>query len=191
MTSYPIALLIHLLALLAATAASAIVHFAATRRAAAPTLRQAMEWGRVMGSAARVFPFAVITLIASGAWMVSRQWGWDAGWVSAGFTGAALLLVSGAVIGKRSAAAARASIARLQQGGHDLPNDGRVDPVTAILGDANTGFAIAIVVVMTIKPGLAASFGLLALGAAIGAFLARGALRAGVEADEETQAEAA
>ena len=191
MTGYQIALFVHLTALLAATAASGIVHLASARRKAAPTLRQSMEWGRLLGSTARVFPFAVITLLLTGAYMVTDRWSWHTGWVEAGIAGALLLLASGATIGMREGAGARASVARLQSAGRDLPNDAAPDPVAVVLGEANTGLALALVLVMTIKPGLAGSLAVLAIGAAAGAYRARGHLRAKAPAAAIAEAEAA
>ena len=181
MTGYQIALLVHLLALLAATAASAIVHFSAGRRAAAPTLRQALEWARLTGSAARVFPFAVLTLVASGSYMVgvAGRWSWSAGFVIAGIVGSVVLLASGAVLGKRGAAAGRAAGARLQAAaGRELPNDGPPDAVAAVLAEANTFLAIAVVAVMTLKPGLVGALATLAVGWAIGAWIGLSHVRA-------------
>ncbi|HEY3288268.1 MAG TPA: hypothetical protein VGJ96_14205 [Gemmatimonadaceae bacterium] len=172
MTTYQIALSVHLLALLAATAASAIVHFAAGRRTVTPSLREALEWGKVMSAASRTFPVAVITLVATGLYMVAGRWQWQAGWVAAGMAGALTLLASGAVIGVRSAAAARASLQRLARAGHDLPNDAPPDRVAALLSEANTGIALAVVLVMTLKTGLIASLAVLAVGAAAGAYRA-------------------
>ncbi len=191
MTTYQIALLIHLSALLAATAASAIIHLGVGRRAAAPTLRESMEWARLMGKTARVFPFAVLTLIATGGYMVRGSWNWGLGWVQAGLLGALVLLVSGAVVGAREGAGARANVARMQQAGRELPNDFRPDRVAALLGHANTGLALAIVAVMTLKPGVAASFGVLAAGWALGAYQALKHVRAQGPAAEESEAEAA
>jgi hypothetical protein len=172
MTSYQFALFLHLLALMAATAASAIVHFAAGRRAATHSLREALEWGTLMGSASRIFPVAVLTLVATGSYMVAGRWQWNVGWIVAGLLGSVTLFVSGAVIGKRSAAAARAQVHRLQVAGRDLANDAPPDRVASLLSEANTGIAIAVVVVMTLKPGLVASLAVLAIGAAAGAYLA-------------------
>ena len=188
MTGYQIALLVHLLALLSATAASAIVHFAAGRRAAAPTLRQALEWARLTGAAARVFPFAVLTLLASGSYMVgvAGRWSWGAGWVVAGIVASVTLLASGAVLGKRGAAAGRAGGARLQAAaGRDLPNDAPPDRVTAIIAEANTFLAIAVVAVMTLKPGLVVALATLAVGWAIGAWFGVSHLRAHAKGEEE------
>ncbi len=175
MTAYNVALFIHVMALLSATAASAIVHFAAHRRAAAPMLREAMDWGRLIATTSRVFPIAVVTLILTGGYMVGAHWSWQVGWAQAGIAGAVTLLVVGAVIGKRGAGEGKRNLARLQQAGHDLPNDGAPDRVAAVLGNMNTWLALSIVLVMTVKPTLAGSLTLLAIGAAIGAM--RGARR--------------
>lgn len=189
MTTYQAALLVHLLALLAATSASAVVHFAARRKAQAAGLREALEWGKVVAGTARIFPIAVVALVASGAYMTADRWGWRTGWVEAGFAGSLLLLVSGAVLGTRGAAEGRAAAARLQQAGHDLANDARPELLPALLGEANTGLALAIVVVMTLKPALVGSLAILALGA--GAFAARGAARVRAASLASSRAQAA
>ena len=191
MTGYTLALFLHLLALLSATAASAIVHFAAHRRAVAPTLRESMEWGRVIGKTSRVFPIAVVTLILTGGYMVGAHWSWQVGWVQAGLAGALALLVTGAVIGKRGAAEAKRNVARLQQAGHDLPNDGAPDRVTTVLADMNTWLAVSIVLAMTVKLALAGSLSLLAIGAAAGAYRGAKRLQAPAPAGVETESEAA
>ncbi|MHB1311385.1 MAG: hypothetical protein ACYC3L_05135 [Gemmatimonadaceae bacterium] len=190
MTKYQLALSLHLFALLAATAASAIVHLAAARRAASPSLREAMAWGKLMGSTSRVFPVAVLILVATGAFMVADHWQWADGWVVAGLVGAVALLASGATVGGRGAAEARANVQRLQQAGRDLPNDAAPDRVMALLSDANTGLALAIVLVMTLKPGLAASLTVLAVGAAGGAYRAvsRGSARTSPAGTSEIEA---
>jgi len=189
--TYQIALFVHLMALLAATAASAIVHFAAARRAAAATLRDSMEWSRLMGATARVFPVAVLTLVATGAYMVAGRWGWSEGWIKAGFLGAFVLLASGAIMGKRGAAEARRNIQRLQSATHELRNDRSTDRLAAVLSDANTGLALAIALVMTIKPGFAASLGVLAIGAAAGTYRALSGVRAGDSISDTSEFEAA
>ena len=172
MTSYQIALFVHLLALLAATAASAIVHFAGGRRARAATLREAMEWHRLTGVTARVVPVAIIVLLATGGYMVggTGRWSWSAGWVIAGIVGALTLFVAGAVMGVRSAAEARTNAERLRAARGELPNDAPPDRLVAVMSDANTGLALAVVLVMTLKPGLTGALLVLAIGAVAGAY---------------------
>ena len=191
MTKYQIVLFIHLLALLAATAASAIVKLAAGRRAAAPTLRESMEWGTLIGATSRVFPIAVVTLVATGAYMAAGQWGWRQGWIEAGVLGSVILLASGAVLGRRGAMQAKANVRRLMSATHELPNDESPDRLAAVLSGANTGLALAIAFVMTTKPGLAAAMGVLAVGAAAGAYHAYSGLRASSTVGDTSEFEAA
>jgi hypothetical protein len=176
MNWYSVVLTIHLLALLAATAASALVHLAEHRRATAATLREAMEWGRYAGLTARAFPAAIVALVLSGVYMVNAHWSWHTGWILAGLAGALAMPVGGAIIRKRGMADARRAVARLQSSAGDLPNDQPGDLVAMAVGNANAWLAVAIVLVMTLKPGLAASIALLVLGAAAGAL--RGARHA-------------
>lgn len=169
MPTYEIVLFVHLLALLAATAATAIVKLAAKRSAAATSLRASMEWGRLLATTSRVFPIAVVTLVATGSYMAASRWGWRQGWIEAGFLGSFILLASGGFLGRRGAIRARANAARLQAAARDLPNDAAPDRLTAALSQANTGLALAIACVMTVKPHLAASLTLLVVGALLGA----------------------
>ncbi|HEU4990296.1 MAG: hypothetical protein KGL93_13260 [Gemmatimonadota bacterium] len=191
MTGYNLALFVHLLALLAATAASALVHFAAHRRAEAPTLRESMQWAGLIGKTSKVFPIAVLTLVLTGSYMVHAHWTWQVGWVEAGLLGAIALLATGAVLGARGGAQAQRNVARMKAAaGRELPNDAAVDRVSAVLSDMNTWLAISIVLVMTVKLALGGSLALMAAGAFLGAM--RGMRRAGAAVSEsDAEAEAA
>lgn len=176
MHGYGVALYVHLLALLSATAASALVHLAAARAARAGSAHEALEWHRFAGKAARVFPLAVLTLVATGSYMVggAHGWGWGLGWVRAGLLGSVLLLAQGAVIGARGKRVAAALAAGRRAG----------DPLAARLGSANTAMALAIVFVMAAKPGLAGALTAVLGAAALGALLGGGKRRAGEPAVE-------
>src|SRR6185437_17016397 len=56
MDGYHVALVVHLLTLVAAGAVSAIVHLAESRGAHAATVGEAMPWHRIAGAAAKYFP---------------------------------------------------------------------------------------------------------------------------------------
>ncbi len=191
MISYQIALFVHLSALLAAAVAAGIMHLASHRRARASTLREAMDWARLMGSTAKVFPIAIVVLIATGAYMVSMHWTWSTGWAQAGLIGAIVLLANGAVTGARGGAEVRRNISRLQAAGQELPNDAFPDRVASVLGETNTGLALAIVLVMTVKLSLPASLVLLAIGAAIGTSVGLAQIRGMVLGPATSEAEAA
>lgn len=192
MIYYQIALFVHLSALLSAAVAGGIMHLASRRRERASTLREAMDWARLMGSTAKVFPIAILILIASGSYMVSLHWTWTTGFVQAGLTGAIALLAFGAVAAVRSGADVSGAMKRLQEAGHDLPNDAMPDRVASVLGETNPALALSIVLVMTIKQDLATSLALLAVGAAIGTYLGVAHVRAVKQVPGETsEAEAA
>jgi hypothetical protein len=150
-----------------------------------------MEWGALMGTTSRVFPIAVLTLVATGSYMSANHWAWRHGWIEAGFVGSVALLVSGGFLGRRAAAAARANVHRLQTASYELPNDGAPDRLSAVLSEANTGLALAVACVMTIKPGLAASLATLAVGAVAGASIALAHTRAKEPLSDTSEYEAA
>jgi hypothetical protein len=95
MNGYHIALFIHLLALVAASAAAAIVHFAGARGGRATSPDEALQWRDLVDSTEKVFPAAVVTLFATGVFMMYQAgWMWSAGWIVAGIAGAVTLAVA-------------------------------------------------------------------------------------------------
>jgi hypothetical protein len=165
MHGYQIALFLHLLALLAAFSASAVVHFATARMRDARTGADALQWLGLCHRLSRVFPLALATLLASGAWMTHRLWTWDTGFVDAGLAGVAILFVSGAFVeGGRARRAARALAAAPDR----APGEVVRDRVFWAASWANTGTALGVVYAMAVKPGLAAAFAAVAVGLGAG-----------------------
>jgi hypothetical protein len=120
-----------------------------------------------------VFPLALLVLLASGAYLVHRDWAWSYGWIEAGLVGVVLLLANGAgVVGRRNRALRR----ELAGAGDGPLTDGLLRltrrDVGGIASWANTGLAIGVVFVMTTKPGLAGSLAALAVAGALGALVA-------------------
>ncbi len=174
MDGYHIALFIHLFAILAATAATAVVEVAQTRGRRAATVAEALEWHASAGRAARTFPAAVLALVLTGGYMIRAggAWSWQMGWVQAGLTGAVLLLASGAVLGPRARRRGDA-LRALPPAAAPPPNR---DAVMGAIGSANPGLALGVVFVMATKPALATSLAILLIGAAAG--IVRGRARA-------------
>ncbi|MBW7933938.1 MAG: hypothetical protein H3C62_10075 [Gemmatimonadaceae bacterium] len=83
------------------------------------------------------------------------------------------------------------NVQRLQAATYELPNDEAPDRLAAVLSEANTGLALATAAVMTIKPGLAASLAVLAVGAGIGAAHAWTGLRTTEPTSNTSEFEAA
>jgi hypothetical protein len=169
MDGYHVALVIHLLTLVAASSVSAIVHLAESRGSRATTIADALPWHRISGSAARFFPIIIVLLFASGSYMVTAGggWSWSTGWIDAGIVACVLLLGVGAFIGTR---ARRGAFAMKQQasqpgGASAAPSH---DPLISTLSWSNTGLAMSVVVLMTVKPELIDALGTLVAGMAIG-----------------------
>lgn len=170
MDGYRIALAIHLFALVAATAASALSHFAESRSQRALTIDDARHWYGFALSVARVFPIAIVVLFATGAWMIGigNTWTWTSGWIDAGIAGTITLFVVGGFLGARARLTTR-ELARLAADVNagrnvELPRDA----VLGLLSWMNTGLAIAIVFVMAAKMPLVESLVALLVGAILG-----------------------
>ncbi len=173
MDGYRIALFVHLLSLLVATAAAGITHLAERRLHGATTAAEARQWHGIVMGTAQVFPVAVVGLVLSGAYMVHRAWTWNTGFVDAGLLAAVLLMVSGIVLGRRGTAA-KAEFERVGAG----PLDARAqaaarDGFAEALSWANTMLALAVVFVMVTKPALPGALAELVLGVLAGVAIAR------------------
>jgi predicted integral membrane protein DUF2269 len=172
-SAYRLVLFLHLAALLAAIGTSGLAHFAEAQLRAAETVAAARPWAALVDRAARVFPPALLALVASGAYLVQRDWAWDSSWVDAGLVGVFLLLVNGAVlVGRRNRALRRALAAAA-----DAPLSPPLLQLTrrhvgGIASWTNTGLAIGVVFVMTTKPGLVGALATLAVAAALGSVVA-------------------
>ena len=169
MSAYYVLLYIHLLALVAASATSSVVHLAQARARRAASVPEIRQWLMLGGSTARIFPIATLTLLVTGALMVSFRgpWSWSAGWVEAGLVAVLFLLLSGPFLGVRGKRAGL-SLASLAPGEVERAAAVLHDPVAGALSWANTGVALGAVYAMAAKPGLAGSLLALVLGAATG-----------------------
>jgi hypothetical protein len=171
---YQLVLYVHLCALFAAFSASTLLHFIEARECAAAGVAEVRDWHARLKNLVKVFPVAMITLLASGAYLVHAMWSWRMGWVQAGVLGLVLLIVNGPII----AGGRHRRIERYLEGN----GDGAVTPeLAAMLRDpvmraatwANTALALGIALAMTLKTGQIASIAIL-----LGAMLAGVALSA-------------
>jgi hypothetical protein len=168
MNRYDLALFLHLLALLAAIAASTIVHVSMSKVRSARTGGEALQWLGLAHAFARVFPIALAALLGTGAWMVHDRWPWGAGFVEAGLTGVVFLAVSGGVV--EGGRARRVATALAARPGESLEHAAALvrDPLWWCASWGNTGVALAVVLSMVAKPSPAASFSVLAVGLTAG-----------------------
>ncbi|MGH7621904.1 MAG: hypothetical protein ACREMU_06155 [Gemmatimonadaceae bacterium] len=172
--AYRVALFLHIAALLGAIAASTLLHFFQHRIAASERAPEARRWTALSMRVSIVFPIALLTLVATGGYMVSQAWTWGAGWVDAWLVGAVLLLANGIRLGKQG----RATLGALEQAG-DRPLSGPTVAAkrAAMAAYANTGVATAVVFVMSLKLDLAGSLVTLAIGGLGGAFVGARSVR--------------
>jgi len=166
---YQLVLYVHLCALFAAFSASTLLHFFESRECAAPGIAEVRDWHARMSNVVKVFPIAMIGLLASGGYLVHAMWSWRMGWVQAGVLGLVLLIVNGPII----AGSRHRRIERYLAGA----GDGAVTPeLAAMLRDpvmraatwANTALALGIALVMTLKTGQVASIVILMVAMLLG-----------------------
>lgn len=171
MDGFHIALFLHLLALVAAGAASAATHLAESSAQHAATVRDARAWHLRASKAARTFPTVILVLLLTGGYMLSQRGGasWRDGWITEGVLACAVLVVSGAVLSARARAVGHA-MAHLDA---DAPSTMHRDAVAMRLAWMNTGVAIATMFVMVTKPAFAGSLIAIAVGAVLGVAIAR------------------
>lgn len=170
---YHLALFVHLSALLAAMGASGLAHFSEMRLRAARLNGELRDWARLANRLARVFPVALLTLVASGAFMLAHAWSWRAGWVDAALGGMVALFVSGIVQGQHRTALLRTVERDVAAHGEQTPLRSEVaeaarESIPWLLSWGNTALAVGIVFIMVTKPEVAGAIGALALAAGVG-----------------------
>jgi hypothetical protein len=91
MHAYDVALFVHLLALFVAFGITGMLWFALARIRSARVCGEALQWLAVGKTAGMMFPVVLLTLLATGAYMVHDSWTWSTPWVDAGLTGVVFL----------------------------------------------------------------------------------------------------
>jgi hypothetical protein len=167
MDRYHVTLFIHILALIVATSASAVVELAIVRRDRARTLGEVLDWHNVLMSTARVFPICLATFVITGSYMLSitKVHVMSTGFVVAGLVGAGLLLVSGVFLGTKGKAL-KQILDEMAKQGADQPAPKLVSPpLVAALPVINTGIALTVAFDMVTKPAsIPVALGVLAIG---------------------------
>lgn len=187
MDAYHIALFLHIVTLVVAAGATAVTKLAVGRRIRARTVGEALEWHRLLISAARLFPICLAVFLATGVFMLSISGGsaWSSGFVASGFLGVALLLGSGTYLGIKAKGLKQAleGIAK-KNAAAPVPRLAP-PPLVAVLPAVNTGIALAVVFDMVTKPASAAvALGVIAIGIAVTAAMASRQRPAPVAASE-------
>jgi hypothetical protein len=172
MNVYTLVLFVHISALLVAIATSALIHFAESRMLSARTVGELRQWGALLTRLAKVFPLALLTLVASGAYMVSSGWAWNIGWIDAALGGVTLLFVGGIFLDNRGKALG------YTLGGDPLDPVSAAstrllhDPITRSVSYAATSLSFGIVFIMVNKPSLVGAIVTFVVAIAIGVVVA-------------------
>jgi hypothetical protein len=174
MDLYHIALFLHIIAVVVASAATAITKIAVARRARARTVGEVLDWHNVLMSASKMFPVVLAVFVITGGFMLSRGQTavWASGFVVAGLVGVALLLASGIFLGMKGKALG-VVLEQMAAKGTDLPAPRLVPaPLVMMLPLVNTGIALSVIFDMVTKPAsVFTALGVVALGIAISAAL--------------------
>ncbi len=183
MDTYHVVLYIHLLSLLVGFSAGIVEAVCLLKLRGAETLEAALPWGQLAGQIEKAFPVAIVGLYGSGAYMTHHLWSWSNAWIVIPIVGLALLTLQGPLVaGRRGHKLKQALIAN---GPGPLREEARrltVDRLLWSAGFSNEGVVLAIVWVMTEKPGWGGGIAALAIGYAVG--IALGSLLARKPAGE-------
>ncbi|MGD8321249.1 MAG: hypothetical protein PVJ02_12355, partial [Gemmatimonadota bacterium] len=150
MNGYAVALFAHLVSLLLASVAASLAMFAALRLRGAESIADAASWLGVIRRVVRLFPLAVLGLMASGWYMTHERWSFSLPWIDAAVVGLVLIVILGTgVEGSRNRALGR----ELQA--HGLSMQARRllrDPVAWSAKMSTLTVSLAVVFLMTVKP---------------------------------------
>lgn len=169
MSGYSVALFFHFVSLVAAVAAAALAGYAGFRLRGVESAAAAQSWAALIGRAAPVFPVASAGLLASGAYMTHEAWSWSTPWIVTGLIGLGLIALLGAGV-ERSRG--RAAVRELRAAGLSARARSLLrDPIAWSSKVTTWTLMVAVMFVMTAKPGAGACAASLA-GAVVGGVLA-------------------
>lgn len=178
MDTYHVMLYIHLLSLLVGFSAGVIETVCLLKLRGAETFEAALPWGQLAGQIEKAFPVAILGLYATGAYMTHHLWSWSDAWIVIPIVGLALLTLQGPLVAGRRGQKLKGAL--IANGPGRLGEQARrltVDRQLFGAGFSNEGVVLAIVWVMTEKPGWGGAIAALviayAVGIAVGIALAR------------------
>jgi hypothetical protein len=173
MLFYQLALFLHLVTLVVAASAAAVVKLAASRRGRARTIGEVRDWHQVLVSTSRLFPICLVAFLVTGGYMASfaQSAVWSSGFIVGGLAGVVLLFASGTFLGIKATGLGRMLDGMAAAHGADHPAPRLVPPaLVAALPVINTTIALAVVFDMVLKPvSVAEALGVIAIGIVLGA----------------------
>jgi hypothetical protein len=192
--AYHVVLFVHLVSLLIAAGAAALLHVADVEIRRAQTLLEAGRLGLRMKRTAMAFPVAVVGLVGSGIYMTHHLgWGYSTPWVLAGEVGLGAIVLLGDLVNGRNGAKLGAAIGGAIGRGGDGPLTDEVrarldDPVAKLASVAPTSLTLGVVYCMTVKPGATGATVAMLVAMAAGAVASQVLLRQPSDAPEAVAA---
>lgn len=173
MELYNVVLFVHILAAIVVIGGSFAMEFGGARAKQARTVDSLLSWLRALAVGSKAIGMAAAVTLAAGIYLAFAGSWWGAGWLTVSLI---IFLVSGALAGTvmDKSLARMVEIAEGFDDGPMTPDLGRqlVQPSMALLGPVMLGMDLALVFLMTNKPGYAGS--LLVAAVTIGTGLAFG-----------------
>lgn len=171
MDLYHVVLFVHIITLIVAAAATAVVKLSIGRRARARTVGEVLDWHNVMSAGAKTFPICLVAFVLTGGYMLSvNHMPWSTGFVVAGLVGVLLLLISGVFLATKGKAVGQV-LEEMAKRGADQPAPALSTPAfVAALPTINTGIALSVAFDMVTKPtSLPIALSVVAVGIVLGA----------------------
>ena len=169
MDTYHVVLYIHLLSLLVGFSAGMVEAVCLLKLRGAETLEAAVPWGQLAGQIEKAFPLAIVGLYATGAYMTQHLWSWSDAWIVLPIVGLAVLSLQGPLVAGRQGH--KLAHALMANGPGPLGDHARRLTVDRLLWGAafsNEGLVLAIIWVMTEKPGWGGAIAAVVVGYAVG-----------------------
>jgi hypothetical protein len=157
MSLYSILVLVHVAGGVGLFVALGIEGVAVARLRRAVTPDDARTWAGMLAVPRRVGPVAMLSMLAAGVWMMARWWG-PRPWILAALIGVVAVAAVGGIMSGRGTR--RLVRALAEESGHELSAAYRALRVPTVLGASfslRLAIATGILVLMTIKPGVAGS----------------------------------
>lgn len=166
---YAVTLFLHLVAVVSAFAASALIHLGIGRMRRADRVEQARDAVGIAERGGRLMPLVGLGLLATGAYLTHTAWTWSTPWIDVSIAG----LVTLAIVGGRGIGAPLRAIGpRLARAG-----EGRLDgelaaalraPALWTLSHVQRMLAVGVMLVMVTKPSLGVGIVELVAAVAVG-----------------------
>lgn len=178
MTWYHLALFAHICGVLLLFIADGVELTAMLGMRRAQAVEQVREWGRVEAAAEKLYPPAILLILAAGIYMALTAWGIRIAWIDTAFVLLLALSVQGPALNGRRLRAIHAAAEAAPAGPVPPALTRRIlDPVLWTSAQTMPAIALGIVFLMVIKPNLAGSLATIVVAGVLGVLSALPAWR--------------